>query len=137
MGVIWALLSRSRRRELGDNGYTASCATGNPIDDCWRCDPEWESNRRRLTGCGLGFGRDAIGGRDGELYVVIDASDADAVNPRPGTLRHAVIQTEPLWIVFARDMTIRLSQELLINSYKTIDGRGHEVRAGNPNRARP
>ncbi|TYI18055.1 hypothetical protein ES332_A07G064200v1 [Gossypium tomentosum] len=75
-----------------------SCATGNPIDDCWRCDPNWEKNRRRLADCAIGFGKNAIGGRDGKLYVVTDSNDDDPVNPKPGTLRHAVIQDEPLWI---------------------------------------
>ncbi|KAF2536511.1 hypothetical protein F2Q68_00022743 [Brassica cretica] len=49
------------------------------------------------------------------------------VNPIPGTLRHAVIQKEPLWIIFKNDMSIRLSQELLVNSDKTIDARGADV----------
>lgn len=70
-----------------------SCGTGNPIDDCWRCDPEWDRNRKRLADCGIGFGRDAIGGKNGRFYRVTDPNDYDAVNPRPGTLRHAVIQT--------------------------------------------
>ncbi|KAH1131337.1 hypothetical protein J1N35_002715 [Gossypium stocksii] len=110
-----------------------SCATGNPIDDCWRCDPNWEKNRRRLADCAIGFGKNAIGGRDGKLYVVTDSSDDDPVNPKPGTLRHAVIQDEPLWIVFARDMTIQLKEELIMNSFKTIDGRGASVHiAGGP-----
>ena len=118
------------RRELDDT-YTSSCATGNPIDDCWRCDPDWASNRKRLADCAIGFGRDAVGGRDGEFYIVTDDSDEDAVNPKPGTLRHAVIQSEPLWIIFDRDMNIVLKEELLMNSYKTIDGRGHEIHIAN------
>ncbi|KAL1160424.1 hypothetical protein V6Z11_A07G063800 [Gossypium hirsutum] len=110
-----------------------SCATGNPIDDCWRCDPNWEKNRRRLADCAIGFGKNAIGGRDGKLYVVTDSNDDDPVNPKPGTLRHAVIQDVPLWIVFARDMTIQLKEELIMNSFKTIDGRGASVHiAGGP-----
>jgi len=23
--------------------------TGNPIDDCWKCDPNWEKNRWKLA----------------------------------------------------------------------------------------
>jgi len=107
-----------------------SCATGNPIDDCWRCDPDWERNRKRLADCAIGFGKDAIGGKDGEIYVVTDARD-DPVNPSNGTLRHAVIQTEPLWIIFQRDMVIQLKEELIMNSFKTIDGRGANVHIGN------
>ncbi|KAL1216405.1 putative pectate lyase 5 [Cardamine amara subsp. amara] len=111
------------RRNLG----VLSCGTGNPIDDCWRCDPKWEKNRQRLADCAIGFGKHAIGGRDGKIYVVTDPSDKDAVNPKPGTLRYAVIQDEPLWIVFARDMVIKLKEELIMNSFKTIDGRGANV----------
>ncbi|CAN6270915.1 unnamed protein product [Urochloa humidicola] len=107
-------------------GYL-SCGTGNPIDDCWRCDQDWHNNRQRLADCGIGFGRNAIGGRDGKIYVVTDPSDDDAVNPRKGTLRYAVIQDEPLWIIFKRDMVITLKQELIMNSFKTIDGRGANV----------
>ena len=104
-----------------------SCRTGNPIDDCWRCDPNWETYRQRLADCAIGFGKNAIGGRDGRIYVVTDAANDDPVNPRPGTLRHAVTQEEPLWIIFKRDMVIRLKKELIITSFKTIDGRGSSV----------
>ncbi|KAK9921010.1 hypothetical protein M0R45_029542 [Rubus argutus] len=105
----------------------SSCLTGNPIDDCWKCDPEWPNNRQRLADCAIGFGQYALGGKGGEYYIVTDSSDDDAVNPRPGTLRYAVIQPEPLWIVFPSNMLIRLSQELIFNSYKTLDGRGANV----------
>ncbi|KAG7586188.1 Pectate lyase [Arabidopsis thaliana x Arabidopsis arenosa] len=113
----------SSRRNLG----VLSCGTGNPIDDCWRCNPKWEKNRQQLADCAIGFGKHAIGGRDGKIYVVTDSSDKDVVNPKPGTLRHAVIQDEPLWIIFARDMVIKLKEELIMNSFKTIDGRGASV----------
>ncbi|KAI4350594.1 hypothetical protein L6164_005039 [Bauhinia variegata] len=111
------------RRNLG----YLSCGTGNPIDDCWRCQPNWESNRQRLADCAIGFGKNAIGGRNGRIYVVTDSGDDDPVNPKPGTLRYGVIQDEPLWIIFKRDMVINLEQELVMNSYKTIDGRGASV----------
>ncbi|EXC31407.1 hypothetical protein L484_017690 [Morus notabilis] len=111
------------RRNLG----YFTCGTGNPIDDCWRCDPNWERNRQRLADCAIGFGKDAIGGKNGRIYVVSDSGDDDPVNPRPGTLRHAVIQNEPLWIIFKRDMVIQLKEELVMNSFKTIDGRGASV----------
>lgn len=109
---------------------SASCRTGNPIDDCWRCDPEWEANRKVLADCGIGFGRNAIGGRDGEFYVVTSEDD-EPREPRQGMLRHAVIQSEPLWIIFERDMSITLKEELMMNSYKTIDGRGFNVEIAN------
>lgn len=60
--------------------------------------------------------------------MVSDSSDEDTVNPVPGTLRHAVIQDEPLWIIFGQpNMVIRLKHELIFNSYKTVDGRGANV----------
>ncbi|CAN1312822.1 Probable pectate lyase 5, partial [Linum perenne] len=108
------------------------CQTGNPIDDCWRCDQNWHKNRKRLADCAIGFGKNAIGGRDGRFYIVTDSGD-HAVNPKPGTLRYAAIQDRPLWIVFARDMVIKLKAELMMNSFKTIDGRGYSVHiAGGP-----
>ncbi|KAL7177478.1 hypothetical protein ACSBR2_030771 [Camellia fascicularis] len=125
--VEMSIKNSTERRNLG----YFSCGTGNPIDDCWRCDPNWQQNRKRLADCGIGFGRNAIGGRDGRFYVVTDPGDDDPVNPRPGTLRHAVIQEEPLWIVFKRDMVIQLKQELIMNSFKTIDGRGANVHIAN------
>jgi pectate lyase len=59
--------------------------------------------------------------------VVTDSSDDEMVNPKPGTLRHAVIQKEPLWIIFERSMVIRLNQELIMEGDKTIDGRGATI----------
>ncbi|XP_059660235.1 probable pectate lyase 8 [Cornus florida] len=125
--VDMSIRNSTERRELG----FLSCGTGNPIDDCWRCDPNWQRNRKSLADCAIGFGRNAIGGRDGKYYVVTDPSDNDPVNPRPGTLRHAVIQDKPLWIVFKRDMVITLKEELIMNSFKTIDARGTNVHISN------
>ncbi|CAA7397239.1 unnamed protein product [Spirodela intermedia] len=119
------LVGNSTRREL--RRYTGKCLATNPIDRCWRCRDDWATRRKQLAKCALGFGRNAKGGLAGRYYVVTDPSDNDLVNPRPGTLRHAAIQPEPLWIVFARDMIIHLSEELLVTSYKTIDGRGANV----------
>ncbi|XP_034697509.1 putative pectate lyase 2 [Vitis riparia] len=98
----------------------------NPIDSCWRRKANWASNRRALADCAVGFGKGAMGGKYGATYVVTIPSD-DPVNPKPGTLRYGVIQTKPLWIVFAKDMVITLKNELIMNSFKTIDGRGAKV----------
>lgn len=114
------------RRSL--QGYKGQCKATNPIDRCWRCREDWAKDRQRLSTCAKGFGRKAYGGgRRGEIYVVTDSSDNDLENPKPGTLRYAVIQDRPLWIVFQQDMTIRLQQELMVTSNKTIDGRGSNV----------
>lgn len=111
------------RRQLKVDG----CIATNPIDRCWRCDPNWSKNRKRLAKCARGFGHQTTGGMNGKYYVVTDSSDDNVQDPKPGTLRHAVIQEEPLWIVFNHSMVIKLKQELLINSDKSIDGRGVEV----------
>ncbi|XP_011087037.2 putative pectate lyase 2 [Sesamum indicum] len=102
----------------------------NKIDSCWRSDPNWESNRKALADCAVGFGSNAMGGKNGAIYVVTDPSD-DPVNPKQGTLRYGAIQTQPLWIIFERDMVITLKNELMVNSYKTIDGRGARVEISN------
>ncbi|GMP22534.1 hypothetical protein CsSME_00000513 [Camellia sinensis var. sinensis] len=127
-------VSISRRQMLSttttNNGGSKdqlSCLTGNPIDDCWRCDPNWANNRQRLADCAIGFGHAALGGKGGQFYVVTDSSDHDPANPTPGTLRYGVIQSEPLWIIFSGNMLIKLKHELIVNSFKTIDGRGANI----------
>nr|GMD77152.1 probable pectate lyase P59 [Ipomoea batatas] len=116
------------RRQLGTKHkhYNGPCNATNPIDRCWRCHPDWANNRKRLADCGMGFGRKAVGGKHGGFYIVNDNSD-NPMKPKPGTLRHAVIQKQPLWIIFGRSMNIRLIQELMVTSHKTIDGRGAQV----------
>ncbi|MBA0786276.1 hypothetical protein Gotri_027161 [Gossypium trilobum] len=98
----------------------------NPIDRCWRCKKNWAKNRERLAKCVLGFGHKTHGGNKGEYYLVTDNS-GDVVNPKLGTLHHIVIQKRPLRIIFAHDMNIKLSQELMFQSHKKIDGRGANV----------
>ncbi|RAL38278.1 hypothetical protein DM860_002256 [Cuscuta australis] len=126
-GAAEADNNNSTGRHLLGKKYGGPCKVTNPIDRCWRCDPHWASNRKRLADCGMGFGHKATGGKSGRFYAVTDCSD-DSMNPKPGTLRHAVIQKEPLWITFAGEiMNIRLHQELIMQSNKTIDGRGAQV----------
>ncbi|TVU12671.1 hypothetical protein EJB05_46324 [Eragrostis curvula] len=107
--------------------YRGPCMATNPIDRCWRCRADWARDRKRLAKCAMGFGHKTAGGADGKIYVVTDASDDEMIIPKKGTLRYGVIQDRPLWIVFARDMVIRLRQELIVNRNKTIDGRGAQV----------
>ncbi|KAF1870381.1 hypothetical protein Lal_00003587, partial [Lupinus albus] len=120
--------SNESRRNLAFH----ACGTGNPIDDCWRCDPNWERNRKHLADCAIGFGKHTIGGKNGKIYVVTDHSD-NSENPKLGTLRYGVIQEDPLWIIFKYSMVIKLEMDLVMNSHKTIDGRGQNVHiAGGP-----
>lgn len=113
------------RRGLSES--SGSCDAANPIDKCWRCRKDWAENRQALADCGLGFGKGTTGGKGGKIYEVTDSSDSDTAKPKNGTLRHAVTQKGPLWITFAKDMNIKLQQEMLIASDKTIDGRGANV----------
>ncbi|KAJ6773029.1 PECTATE LYASE, partial [Salix koriyanagi] len=115
------------RRHLFSIQEKDQCQSGNPIDDCWRCDSNWANNRQRLADCAIGFGQGSLGGKGGQIYVVTDSSDNDPANPKPGTLRYGVIQDQPLWIIFSSNMVIKLKHELIFNSYKTIDGRGANV----------
>ncbi|KAK6133229.1 hypothetical protein DH2020_032990 [Rehmannia glutinosa] len=61
----------------------------NPIDSCWRPNSNWAANRRALADCAVGFGKNAIGGKNGATYVVTDSSD-DPEKPKPGTLRYGL-----------------------------------------------
>ncbi|KAK8629529.1 hypothetical protein V6N13_078366 [Hibiscus sabdariffa] len=97
----------------------------NVIDSCWRT-INWATNREALADCSVGFGKASIGGKYGPIYLVTTPYD-DPVDPTPGTLRFGVIQSSPLWIIFATDMVITLKNELIVNSFKTIDGRGAKV----------
>ncbi|WOL09037.1 hypothetical protein Cni_G17790 [Canna indica] len=123
---LYICSANNTRRNLRRK-YTGPCLATNPIDRCWRCRADWESDRKRLARCAKGFGRNAIGGLRGKIYVVTDPSDDDLIEPRRGTLRFGVTRNQPLWIIFARDMVIKLHEELIINSYKTIDTRGTDV----------
>ncbi|KAK9713572.1 hypothetical protein RND81_06G036200 [Saponaria officinalis] len=117
--------TNNARRNLGR--YKGECKAQNPIDRCWRCKDSWAKNRTKLADCVKGFGRHTTGGKEGPYYIVTDDSDDDFVDPKPGTLRHAVLQPGPLWITFATNMKIKLKAELLVTSNKTIDGRGAQV----------
>ncbi|KAJ0960983.1 hypothetical protein J5N97_001061 [Dioscorea zingiberensis] len=122
------LAQNTTRRSLrGGSRKGGPCRATNPIDRCWRCRANWYRHRKRLATCAKGFGHKTTGGLRGNYYVVTDPSDDDLLNPKPGTLRWGVIQTAPLWIVFERDMVIRLSEELIMTSHKTIDGRGVNI----------
>ncbi|KAJ9169160.1 hypothetical protein P3X46_020621 [Hevea brasiliensis] len=102
----------------------------NTVDSCWRTESNWASNRQALADCAVGFGQAALGGKYGDIYLVTTPED-DPINPEPGTLRYGVIQTEPLWIIFDKDMVITLKNELIMNNFKTIDGRGAKVEIAN------
>ncbi|CAI9086818.1 OLC1v1020734C1 [Oldenlandia corymbosa var. corymbosa] len=130
--LVSMLFSSSISQLAATNYYTplVSKVNMNVIDSCWRSNSNWAQNRKALADCAVGYGNDAIGGKFGAIYVVTDPSD-NPVYPKPGTLRYAVVQIKPLWIIFARDMVITLKNELLVASFKTIDGRGVKVEIAN------
>ncbi|KAH9291811.1 hypothetical protein KI387_043000 [Taxus chinensis] len=111
------------------NDFSFASERDNPIDSCWRTDSNWEQNRMKLADCAKGFGSSAMGGKGGAIYVVTSAGD-DAVNPKPGTLRYGATRKGPLWIIFGRNLHIRLAMPLFIDGSKTIDGRGANVHIG-------
>ncbi|KAI3813192.1 hypothetical protein L1987_17910 [Smallanthus sonchifolius] len=118
----------SNRRELiRHKKHNGPCIPHNSIDKCWRCDPKWADNRQKIAGCVQGFGHNTVGGIGGKFYIVTNPSDNDVINPAPGTLRHAVLQPQPLWIIFSAHMNIKLQRELIFTSHKTIDGRGFHI----------
>ncbi|XP_031117608.1 probable pectate lyase P56 [Ipomoea triloba] len=121
-------LVNGTRRNLRARRYKGPCKVSNPIDRCWRCDKNWANDRKKMANCALGFGAGTTGGKDGPIYVVTDSSDDNMEEPKNGTLRHAVIQDGPLWIIFGSSMTITLQHELLVTGDKTIDGRGAYVK---------
>ena len=117
-------------RNLSNSSNVIPKLSLNTIDQCWRGNVNWAKHRMKLGNCAIGFGTDTRGGQGGKYYIVIDPSD-DATNPTIGTLRYGVTRLEPLWIYFAYDMNIKLKNELIITSDKTIDGRGRNVHIGN------
>ncbi|KAJ9166443.1 hypothetical protein P3X46_021198 [Hevea brasiliensis] len=101
----------------------------NPIDSCWRQNPEWRRNRQQLATCSVGFSGKMTNniGKDIIRYKVTDPSD-DPLNPKPGTLRYgATMIIGKVWITFQKNMNIELQKPLLISSFTTLDGRGANV----------
>ena len=128
-GTSWMLLALVSLLLQASLSSSAS-SSSNPIDSCWRSDANWAQNREKLADCAVGFGSAASGGKGGEMYSVTTPDD-NPTNPLPGSLRYGVTRTSPLWIVFAKDMNIKLKMPLLVASQKTIDGRGAKVEISN------
>lgn len=83
----------------------------NVIDSCWRTKSNWATNHKALANCSVGFGKAAVGGKHGAIYVVTNSYDDDPVSLNPGTLRYGVVQSSPLWIIFDKDMVIDRAQK--------------------------
>src|SRR5436190_2283977 len=69
-----------------------------------------------------GFGRGVTGGAGGHVVHVSSAADSG-----PGSLRAALADKRPAWVVFDGDYTIGFHSGVPVAANKTIDGRGHVV----------
>jgi len=85
---------------------------------------------RRLPLCAFGYADGVTGGLRGKSYVVTN-NDDDHKKPPPGSLRYGVHQggqaNGGVWITFAGNFVITLTDLLWIKSGTTIDGRGYNV----------
>ncbi|MEW5755873.1 MAG: Calx-beta domain-containing protein [Pseudomonadota bacterium] len=70
----------------------------------------------------VGFGRNATGGKGGEVCWVNNLSDSGS-----GSLRSCAESTSSKWIRFNVSGTITLNSEINVKSNKTIDGRGQNI----------
>ncbi|PPD99403.1 hypothetical protein GOBAR_DD03566 [Gossypium barbadense] len=121
--------TRSRWSAITMTTSLGPCSSFISPKGCWQ-NRKRVPVRKKLADCAPGFAQGTTGGKDGEFYVVTDRID-NAADPKPGTLHHAVTQTGPLWITFKGSMTIKLQQELIVTSDKTIDARGANVEVCN------
>ncbi|MDO8566831.1 MAG: hypothetical protein Q7R58_01615 [bacterium] len=105
--------------QLNPIGYDEQNRTRNAADEL--------AQRKTLLSEAVGYGKDATGGANGKIYHVTTLA-----NSGPGSLRDAVQNTDPLWIVFDVSGTIDLNRKSLrIKSNKTIDGRNAHVTLSN------
>ncbi|CAN6452861.1 unnamed protein product [Victoria cruziana] len=113
------LLPRKKLNKVG------SCAA-----DGTKCQFQPCARGRKLPRCAVGFASSVTGGAAGPYLTVTDPSD-DPLNPKPGTLRHAIEAAGKSpgggWIRFDRAMTVVLEEKLWIGSNTTIDGRHENV----------
>ncbi|KAJ4844479.1 hypothetical protein Tsubulata_006315 [Turnera subulata] len=129
MALLWhfALALSVSTLYFSHNACTAQAM--NPIDKCWRKNPDWRKMRMQLGTCSVGFAGKMTNnvGKGATFYKVTDPSDNPS-DPKPGTLRYgATMITGKVWITFKRDMTIKLQKPLLVSSFTAIDGRGVDV----------
>lgn len=80
-----------------------------------------------------GYGLQTQGGAGGSICIVKTEEDIlqnedESYTVAPGSLRECAMKEEPVWIQFEKDGLYRLSAPLRIKSFKTIDGRGRQVK---------
>ncbi|MCB0216879.1 MAG: polysaccharide lyase family 1 protein [Chloroflexi bacterium] len=81
-----------------------------------------EASRRQLLAGAEGYGAGATGGLAGPRVVVTSLADAG-----PGSLREALETPGPAWVVFGVDGQIQLRHPIVLQSDKTVDGRGRRI----------
>ncbi|GBG75543.1 hypothetical protein CBR_g20174 [Chara braunii] len=109
--------------DLGVHPEKGDFIVRNFVDECVKS----KANIKGLADCGFGYGRNAQGGRGGEVYEVTSTADNPS-KPAEGTLRYACQQERPLWIIFTEKvMNFKPIEQIKVSSHKTIDGRGSKV----------
>ncbi len=73
-----------------------------------------------------GFGANVTGGQGGQVLTVTSLSD-NVEHPEDGTLRWALEKSEPATIRFNVNGVINLSDDIEVQSNKTLDGRGSDI----------
>lgn len=105
---------------LGDDpsAAIASALLDAPVEDC----SKYPFSAEVLLSERVGFGRSATGGDPSRVFHVTSLADSGS-----GTLREAVSSTNPYYVVFDVEGTIKLKSRLDVRSNKTVDGRGRAV----------
>lgn len=81
----------------------------------------------------VGYGSSAKGGDGGTICLVTTEDDLvqdenENYVVASGSLRECAMKDEPVWIQFEKDGIYRLQAPLRIKSFKTVDGRGRNVK---------
>jgi len=94
-------------------------------------DGDWAKHDSLLASV-IGFATGIKGGagvKGGNVCIVTTTADLDTANrPVSGSLRYCAYKDSAEWILFAQSGTYNLASPLRIRSYKTIDGRGRDIR---------
>lgn len=109
--------------ESSDNrGDTAAARQGlegaTLLEDCTK----YPFSAATLLGERAGFGAATTGGDPTRVFRVKSLADSGS-----GTLREALGSSEPYYVVFDVEGTIKLSSRMDVRSNKTVDGRGRAI----------
>lgn len=91
-------------------------------------DGNWAEHDSLLASV-VGYATGVKGGAGGNVCIVTTTADLDTAKAAVvGSLRYCAYKDSAEWILFAQSGTYDLAAPLRIRSYKTIDGRGRDVR---------